>query len=116
MSAAGKYTPGPWRVAAPPDKVCTDYRDEGGSMLDSNWGHGGHAKTIVTCEHRSWMALGEEFANAHLIAAAPDLLEALRGAIEWMSCVEPHLRDGTPFKRNIESYKAAIAKAEGGEA
>lgn len=77
-AVAVKHTPGPWRVAAPPDKVCTDYRDEGGSMLDSNWAPGGHAKTIVTCERRSWMAEGEEFANAQLIAAAPELLQVMR--------------------------------------
>lgn len=103
-----KHTPGPWRVAAPPDKVCTDYRDEGGSMLDSNWARGGHAKTIVTCEHRSWMALGEEFANAHLIAAAPDLLDAAKNLVRHLS---ENFRDDASVW--VREANAAIAKAEG---
>lgn len=56
-------------------------------------------------------ALDPEYAD--LIAAAPELLEALRGAVEWMACVEGHLRDGQPFRRNLADYQAAIAKAEG---
>lgn len=52
-------------------------------------------------------------ANLALVTAAPDLLEALEGAVEWMACVESHLRDGQPFQRNLAEYRAAIAKARG---
>lgn len=44
---------------------------------------------------------------------ADELLDALRGALEWMRCVTPELQDGTTFKRDLEDYAAAIAKAEG---
>jgi hypothetical protein len=45
-----------------------------------------------------------ESANAHLIAAAPDMLEALKGALDVINALipGPHL-----------TIRAAIAKAEG---
>lgn len=100
MSAA-KHTPGPWHLFSNSIGV-------GVTTGRSDVAHCSGFDSLRTLE--------EVESNARLIAAAPDLLEALRGAIEWMYCVEPHLRDGEPFKRNFESYKAAIAKAEGGAA
>lgn len=37
------------------------------------------------------------------------LTEALRSADEWMSCVEYHLQNGSPFKRDREEIRAALA-------
>lgn len=45
--------------------------------------------------------------------SALDILAALRSADEWMSCVEGHLRDGKPFKRDREMIRAAITEATG---
>lgn len=45
-------------------------------------------------------------------ALLAEAVEALRGAVEWMACVEGHLRDGQPFKRNITHYRSVIAKLE----
>lgn len=92
-----KYTPGPWKVCAPPDKVCTNY---GG---DKDVAKGGWGKVIVTCRRSSWMSEGEEFANAQLISAAPDLLDALKDA-------RYALYGNGPGNLRID---AAIAKAEG---
>lgn len=53
-------------------------------------------------------AIAQIEANATLIAAAPELLEALRGLVEAMS------RDGDPaFAHLIIDARAAIAKAMG---
>jgi hypothetical protein len=53
----------------------------------------------------------EQVANANLIAAAPELLEALRRCLEELS----HLRDDRGFDhpRAIWMASKAIAKAEG---
>lgn len=104
-----KHTPGPWRVAAPPNKVCTDYRGASGNMLDTNWASGGRAKTIVICEGRAWMEEGEELANASLIAAAPELLKALRDIVD-----SPESQENSYdcFQGIKDIARAAIAKAE----
>ena len=47
-------------------------------------------------------------ANAHLIAAAPDLLAALK---DLLSLAEEYLRP--PFPWSADAARAAIAKAEG---
>ena len=92
------HTPGQWSV---------DYLD-----LNSQRVVMGEHFAICTCWHHSVGSIEKEMeANARLISAAPDLLEALEGAIEWMSCVEGHLRDGQPFQSNLAEYRAAISKA-----
>lgn len=63
----------------------------------------------------------ELLANARLIAAAPDLLAALRGFANlaeyreireaMASCLRPHERAG--FLADMEAARAAVAKAEG---
>jgi hypothetical protein len=59
--------------------------------------------------------LKEWTANTHLIAAAPDLLAALRLCEDWIPNVPR--RKGAPYEetrgRVFESIIAAIAKAEG---
>ncbi len=59
----------------------------------------------------------EREADAHLIAAAPDLLTALRGAvIQWEAFVKQTEQKGDDnrwHRREIAAAKAVIAKAEG---
>ena len=87
MSAPmSKHTPGPWDVS-----------------------HVGHSQPLP-CDFRVHTESGatrdEWEANAALIAAAPDLLAALKAAI---ACI-PINQDKTVH----EQARAAIAKAEGG--
>lgn len=60
----------------------------------------------------------EGVANAALIAAAPDLLAALRGVIRSAAYesgqAEPSLRELTVGIKYLDAARAAIAKAEGG--
>lgn len=57
-------------------------------------------------------------ANACLIAAAPDLLEALRAVVPWVVTAMAHREDPHPdavrnHKEDMDLMFAAIAKAEG---
>ena len=59
-------------------------------------------------------------ANARLIAAAPDLFEALKDAVRWLERLEDavpdHFQHSAPFGcMELEGMKLAIAKAEGKE-
>lgn len=95
-------TPGPWSVGT--DRV--------GMGLDEIPIYDTNGACVCGC----WQ-MGEDFdgenddanaiANATLIAAAPDLLEALR-------CLFTHAERSTlPYQSQIEDARNAIAKAEG---
>jgi hypothetical protein len=79
-----KFTPGPWHICAEmPDVICC--KDD-----------------YVIAEHV------EVAADAHLIAAAPDLLEALESLLEYAESGWDH------FPCVSVSARAAINKAKGG--
>ena len=86
-----KYTPGPWHTAG-----------EQGVQIRS-------AKDQIA---KVWTMRGNEWkANARLIAAAPDLLEALKEIVD--------AADGAGWEQLDPSFKkarAAIAKATGEQA
>lgn len=75
------HTPGPWKV------------DEDGHIE----AHGGIVCMLIDTDY----TIAQDKQNAALIAAAPDLLEALRGILK--------IRSG----RTVKAARAAIAKAEG---
>ncbi|WP_368648003.1 hypothetical protein ABRZ10_07185 [Castellaniella ginsengisoli] len=54
-------------------------------------------------------------ANAHLIAAAPDMHEALKSIREYLSRCPPHSEDrtGAEWGRMMDLSGAALARAEG---
>ncbi len=92
-----KPTPGPWEVA---------YLDRNEQAVVK----AEHIE-ICTCWHHSVGSIEKEMhANARLIAAAPDMLEALRQCLGLIESIEA--------EREVELYcgslaRAAIAKAEG---
>ena len=56
----------------------------------------------------------EAEANARLIAAAPDMYEALRAVVAW--CETPQDHGGNPYcKKFVHLAQDALAKAEGAE-
>lgn len=83
-----KHTPGPWRWEDA--RTCRHLMGKDGGLGYSI------AKPKIT-------DLPIVEANAHLIAAAPDLLEALQDALQYL---EHHLPDEV-----LEPHKAAIDKA-----
>jgi hypothetical protein len=89
--SAGKHTPGPWKAGSrsvtaleTEDRLGMDVRLYGGSASDNR-------------------------ANARLIAAAPDLLEALQPFM----ALEPELWSDIRVKRAFVIARTAIAKATG---
>ena len=92
-----KHTPGPWTANKPT-------RDNGRAEI--------HAGCMLVAQAFNWMldAEGDEqcWADARLIAAAPDLLEALKEIVD--------AADGAGWEQLDPSFKkarAAIAKATG---
>ena len=97
MSNEGKHTPGPWNLQL---GTAGDWRVD---RSTSEWNICGRLSTVEHMER-------ESFANAHLIAAAPDLLEALEDARAQLEAYEEEL-SGEHF--NDTRINAAIAKAKG---
>lgn len=105
------HTPGPWEVAPCSDSdevvsIVKDYKDLGGGKSQARW--------IAECS--AWIDFGDDAeailsendANARLIAAAPELLAALKSLIDgideyWM----------TENPGAVDAAQAAIDKAEG---
>lgn len=87
-----KGTPGPWRVSEMRgDLIDIRHSDEGIGAISLNLAH------VVA--RRSWLSEAE--ANAKLIAAAPELLEALIEARVWV-------QGWNAAHESEESYKALI--------
>lgn len=91
-----KYTPGPWTVEE------TDETYWIGTARANTHKVG---EVIIGMDHGPYTDEAEAriLANAHLIAAAPDLLEALQAIVRRVALVSPY----------YEMAQAAIAKAEG---
>lgn len=56
---------------------------------------------------------GEVDANARLMAAAPELLEACKGLVRYAEAVRHSAGMGKEQLKRLESAKAAIARATG---
>ncbi len=102
--SARKWTPGPWKVT--PEREYLFVRS-GSRMLAQVFVRA----TISSPPERS--DFEENDANAHLIAAAPSLAEALEGLRDWIIAVEPIVDDeGLDAMRKARAA-LALAKGEG---
>lgn len=54
----------------------------------------------------------EDEANAYLMAASPDLLDACREIDEWRAFIKQHYPDMSGLLRGMERARVAIVKAE----
>jgi hypothetical protein len=98
-----QHTPGPWKYEADTDSSPWTIR----SVKENYW--------IATMD--SWDGAVDNLANARLIAAAPEMLEALKASLEMLRVYRPHDkypdRSVKPGDSEIVSrLKAVIAKAE----
>jgi hypothetical protein len=105
------HTKGPWRL-----KRSTTFR--GNDLVEYYWvGTGAIGDESPVCSLQVKVKYNEEqLANARLIAAAPEMLEALRmcEAMLHAQGLKAEI-DREPFTRELEliAVKQAIAKAEG---
>lgn len=109
------YTPGPWNIYKGMDAK---------AILDSGWvlvvhhGDGGNIVANVNAkggpDYTDRMPV---MANAHLIAAAPDLLEACEDARRELTaqaeCFGNHLDHEKNLFRILRKLESVIAKAKG---
>lgn len=94
--AKTKFTPGPWSIFGPlSDKYDPAYRVSAERTL---------SLTVSACP--DGFVQGENKANAHLIAAAPELYEALELLLSAQGQME---------EKAIKMAKVALAKARGEE-
>ena len=96
-----KHTPGPWSSSMWTDDVAGAV---GWSIVCGDAGHRVPTNTFETDDEE------EAEANARLIAAAPELLEALQAYDAWADKTPPHDQE---LKVLRERIRAAIAKATG---
>jgi hypothetical protein len=102
-----KHTPGPWFIRREPDP-----QRENGWMLPHDWlieqdAGEGFGRWIATFPRLVDGEQEQQIADAHLIAAAPDLLAAAEQALELLRTGAP----GWGVAKDI--LNAAIAKATG---
>lgn len=98
-----QHTPGPWKAA---------------DLGDSIWIEGPNFKDNVICDmvgrEERGVLTSEDVANAHLIAAAPELLEALEELLKLYTETDFDVCGlDLPF---VDKANALIAKTKGGNA
>ena len=111
--SGGKHTPGPW-----------SYRSE----LHDDWGVV-RAGRFFICQAKDPRYMDNEHlaqcrevgrdpweANARLISAAPDLLDAIKPLLALLEPVETLELLAAPELEKLNAARTAIAKAEGGAA
>ena len=109
-----KHTPGPWSVGA-----TRHYKCSGGAEVAI---HYGPAESMGNCIAHAYGhgPSGDAEADARLIAAAPELLEALRGMMDAYAdlCddVTPSYQTYERRKARVDAARVAIAKATGEQA
>lgn len=87
-----QHTPGPWRIGTAPPNGEQTIGNLSGMM-------------VAVATSGGTMRAPETLANAHLIAAAPELLAALQGLLQALPSATTHPA--------IKAARAAIAKATG---
>ena len=106
-----QHTPGPWWVSG-------DMPGEHKAEFPVVRAFVDGTKAITVCkvgsnnQYRSTSPNGRDFSNARLIAAAPEMLSALRKAVVLLAGVCVHSPELSPHE-TYEAVSDAIAKATG---
>lgn len=105
MSESNKFTPGPWVRSSESPKIIMS-----GSFID---GHDGYMIGSVTGNDNSGFYASEEeaAANATLMIAAPDLLEALEKALDALAHCRADIGYSSMQTRAAHMADKAIKKA-----
>ena len=108
--SVGKHTPGPWRWQK--CMLTKEITVTGNNYL------GGLDNRVSKLYPAARVPEDQALANACLIAAAPEMLEALKAARIAVKCCFTHVKSETgrlSAERDLEMVDAAIAKATGKE-
>ena len=97
MTDQPKWTPGPWRYDRTNGSPTTGEHMIAGAKP-------GYLAEVRDC------GSGDVRANAHLIAAAPDMAEALEKALNFITNTESEMGETLPCG---DAARAALAKARG---
>lgn len=100
IEESNKYTQGPWILTMNGDLISR-------SMTNDD----GNSKLILAMVLNTEKMDKENYANARLIAAAPELLEALKGFVDNAIDNPRYASNQVKYYRGI--FRQAIAKAEG---
>lgn len=106
-----KHTPGPWKLYPMSNgwsiyPACDTTQHDGSIVVHS------HKRIVTDVCGFNWEDT-EHSGNAALIAAAPDLVEALREAVESCPCSLKERDSGHRTDCRAPAWAEAIAKAEG---
>ena len=96
------YTKAPWHICKVTGRGLQLIRDANGYCV---------AEAVKPAN--SGAAYVDHVANAHLIAAAPDLLAALESALITLEIIQLTQAEITAVENDIVKARAAIAKARG---
>lgn len=99
------FTPGPWHWSTIDDDQANEDEPYHFIQIEKNSGWRGE-------DYMSVSGVCSE-ANARLIAAAPDLLEALQEVMGWISNWNPNFEHDDEWPETRARVGAAIAKARG---
>ncbi len=107
-----KHTPGPWRFS---DNTKWWKTNPFSVTVPKK---GVHGTAVANIPARATISMEEAQANARLIAAAPDLLEALDSLARYADTCELFIKETHPGKaaalrERVTNARAAIAKATG---
>jgi hypothetical protein len=108
-----KHTASPWIISDRADtqsEYHTLYNCAVMPVAKSDYDYVGSICDIQSCDHINGISYGEAQANARLIAAAPELLEALkisRGNVASLNAAHPAI-----WGEWLKVINAAISKAE----
>lgn len=94
MTSSNKHTPGSWKLS------------------DDKLGVWGNGNIVASCDAIK-LDTDSKLANAQLIAAAPELLEALQDITRILEAFSYTTQLGNTQKLRLDKAKAAIAKARG---
>ena len=113
------YTKGPWRAVGKITAVAGDSLWCGHIQRKDDGAYRGRIADIQSADHVGGITREEARANARLIAASPDLLEALKGLVQINEQHNEAISKiiGHPLgwkDEYLTAARAAIAKAEGG--
>ena len=105
MKTKVNHTPGPWGVP--------DIGTGSGNVLVSKGKMADWKGMIASVDAGNYRSSQEEgLANAFLISAAPELLEAAKGALSFMGTI-PEIEGGSAPDSIRGKLRSAIEKAEG---